>query len=164
MSTSSDPYRIRLTCTQCGGTMTVSQKNTMSAHLRCPYCGNEELITESDDVKIAREMTEQAREELNYQKYIAYLEHNKSTLYNFRNSLTFYAAIAGMIFFGFLLIAWAKSSSDISITLILFTQFMLCFSVFMIGYRNITKYINVIPQILLSIAGLLFFAYIAIVS
>lgn len=48
---------IRLTCQNCGSSMTFDNEKQIIA---CPYCGSKELIPESDNVKIERIKSESA--------------------------------------------------------------------------------------------------------
>ena len=45
------PNSIRLTCQNCGSSMTFDNDKQIVA---CPYCGSKEVIVESDDVKFER--------------------------------------------------------------------------------------------------------------
>lgn len=56
---------VKLTCEDCSGVMEVDSDKTI---LTCPYCGSKKLITESDEVTIARIKKEADSERMRYDK------------------------------------------------------------------------------------------------
>ena len=42
---------VKLTCSDCGGTMDIDADKNV---ILCPFCGSKKIILESDDVKIAK--------------------------------------------------------------------------------------------------------------
>ena len=65
-------YHIALKCTNCNGTLTTTENSNI---LFCPYCGSNELILESDAVKIQKIKSETIKEiALEQQQHEANLE------------------------------------------------------------------------------------------
>ena len=56
---------IKLTCEDCGGEMNIEAGRNV---LTCPYCGSKKLITESDEVTIARINKESDAERMKFEK------------------------------------------------------------------------------------------------
>lgn len=65
LNNSSERKTIKITCEDCGGVMEVDQNKSV---LTCPYCGSKKLITESDEVTIARINKEADSERMSYEK------------------------------------------------------------------------------------------------
>lgn len=65
LNNSSERKTIKITCEDCGGVMEVDSNKTI---LTCPYCGSKKLITESDEVTIARINKEADSERMRYDK------------------------------------------------------------------------------------------------
>ena len=56
---------IKLTCEDCGGEMNIEAGRNV---ITCPYCGSKKLITESDEVTIARINKESDAERMKFEK------------------------------------------------------------------------------------------------
>ena len=86
---------IKLTCEDCGGEMNIEAGRNV---LTCPYCGSKKLITESDEVTIARINKEADIEKRKYeeelrQKKIQEAKNNEKESWHFLKKFCIYAVI-----------------------------------------------------------------------